>query len=194
MVNVSRQMRSSGLLFLLLSLVCIQGCQNPSDSASGSATGAELRSFPEFEFGLLDVEKKKTLGDYRGKVILINFWATWCAPCVAELPSLQKLHERLSGKDFAVVAINVDSADALARVRELRDSMGLTFEILLDPDISLAPKLGVTGFPETFFIDREGRQRQILDPDQGKLVDKIISDRDWNSAEMFAAVEALVTR
>src|SRR3546814_1571588 len=94
---------------------------------------------------------------FRGKVILVNFWATWCAPCVEEMPSLDDLQADLGGEDFSVVAISVDRGGARV-AKPFLDKLGLDrLDLYLDPVMSLARSKGVQGLPTIFLIDRDGR-------------------------------------
>jgi thiol-disulfide isomerase/thioredoxin len=106
-----------------------------------------------------------TLADYEGKVVLLNVWATWCAPCREEMPSMQRLRQAISDPDFQVVAVSVD-ADApgvlgyLGRpggdVEGFVEELGLTFDILRDPSGRIGETYQTTGLPETFLIGRDG--------------------------------------
>jgi cytochrome c biogenesis protein CcmG/thiol:disulfide interchange protein DsbE len=96
-----------------------------------------------------------SLADYRGKVVLVNVWASWCAPCRDELPLIEKAHKTLTARGGTVVGIDVkeNSAAALKAV----DEFGLTFPNLRDRDGSFVRKWGQTGYPENYVIDRQGR-------------------------------------
>jgi cytochrome c biogenesis protein CcmG, thiol:disulfide interchange protein DsbE len=96
-----------------------------------------------------------SLADYKGKVVLVNVWASWCAPCRDELPLLQKTHVRLVREGGTVLGIDVkeNSGAARAAVREF----GLTYPNLRDPDGSYVRDFGQTGYPETYVLDRQGR-------------------------------------
>lgn len=124
-------------------------------------TGTEA---PQFTFGSLDGEQV-SLADYRGeKVVLVNVWATWCGPCVVEMPSMQRLYESLEGEDFEILAVSVDApageVDAFGRpggdLREFIDELGLTFRILHDPSGSIGTLYQTTGVPESFVIGKDG--------------------------------------
>jgi cytochrome c biogenesis protein CcmG, thiol:disulfide interchange protein DsbE len=108
------------------------------------------------------------LSSFFGDVVLLNIWATWCLPCVREMPALQRLHEDLGGDGLRVVAVSVDApAGAFGAfgqpggdVAEFRDRFGLTFDILHDPSGRIQARYQVHGLPTTFVIDREGRIRR----------------------------------
>ncbi len=98
--------------------------------------------------------------DYRGKVILINFWATWCGPCRDEMPSIQSLKEKLAGKPFVVLAINLDEPES--RVRTFLSQMKVDFTILLDPEKVAAKAWDARILPATFIVGPDGRIRYSL--------------------------------
>ena len=112
---------------------------------------------PEYEsaLGVLGGPGQQSLVDYKGKVVVLNFWASWCDPCVEELPLLERTHEALERRNATVVGVNLRdvSSDALGYVRRFR----LTFPSLRDPDAEYARAYGTGNYPETFVIDRKGR-------------------------------------
>ncbi len=117
------------------------------------------------------------LKDLRGQVVVLNFWATWCAPCVVEMPSLENLHRAVKDKGVIVLAISVDE-DAEAYQRFVREK-GLTFATSRHAGQGIAALYGTFKFPETFIIDREGRVvRKIIGPlewDQREVVDFLLA-------------------
>jgi cytochrome c biogenesis protein CcmG, thiol:disulfide interchange protein DsbE len=125
------------------------------------------------------------LSSYEGDVVLLNVWATWCAPCVYEMPALQRLHEELAHEGLRVVAVSVDAAaggfgvfgQPGGDVRAFRDRYELTFDILHDPSGRIQSRYQVSGLPTTFIIDRQGRiQRKVLgarDWDAPRFVDEL---------------------
>ncbi|HRM75716.1 MAG TPA: TlpA disulfide reductase family protein [Paracoccus sp. (in: a-proteobacteria)] len=111
-----------------------------------------------------------SLADYRGKVVLLNFWATWCAPCREEMPSLDALQAELGGDDFQVVAIAAGHNPAPAIEKFLTEAKITNLPVLLDPRQGLAREMGVMGMPVTILIDRDGNE-----------IARLIGGADWAS-------------
>ena len=124
---------------------------------------------PDFAATDLRANKPATIAEYRGKVVLLNIWATWCPPCKVEMPSMEQLHHRLAGTDFRLVAVSVDEDDSTV-VQQFAKDLGLTFEILHDRDGSIRRIYQTTGVPESFVIDRDG-----------VIVKKVIGAADWSA-------------
>jgi len=123
---------------------------------------------PAFRAVNLRSGRPTSLADYRGRVVLLNVWATWCPPCRVEMPSLERLHGKLAGPDFAVVAVSIDDGDAstvMAFVREL----GLGFDVLQDKGGRIQQIYQTTGVPESFVIDRDG-----------VIIKKVIGAAEWD--------------
>ena len=97
------------------------------------------------------------LAQYRGKVVLVNFWATWCEPCRDEMPSIEKLKEKFAGQPFEVLAVNVDEPEQ--RVRNFLEKMPLKFTVLLDPGKAVSKNWNARILPASFLIGRDGRVR-----------------------------------
>jgi len=115
------------------------------------------------------------LADFAGQVVVLNFWATWCAPCVREMPSLDRMQATLRGEGLSVVAVSVDRGGA-ATVEPFLKRLGLTeMGIYLDPKSALAKAFGITGLPTTFVIDAEGR-----------IVGALQGAAEWDSPEALA--------
>ena len=125
--------------------------------------------------------RTKTLDDYKGKVVLLNVWATWCEPCKVEMPSIEKLHREFGPRGLAVVAVSVDDPGSEERIRDYAKELGLTFEILHDPSRTTAANYQITGYPETFVIARDGTIRK-----------KVIGAADWSSAANRALIRELL--
>ena len=122
----------------------------------------------------------RTLSDYRGKVVLLNIWATWCPPCREEMPSIQALHETFKARGFTVVAVSIDQAGDEQKIRDFIKEYGLTFEVLHDPDGNIQQIYQTTGVPENFLLGADGTIR------------KKAYAQDWNSTENRALVRQLL--
>src|SRR5213594_2216493 len=110
---------------------------------------------PAADFTLTDLDgQTQSLRQYRGKIVLVNFWATWCKPCTTEMPAMQACYDRLRDKGFVVLAVN--ELEDEAKVREHIKTYGHTFIVLLDQDNRVANQYGVYGLPVSVFIDEHG--------------------------------------
>ncbi len=121
----------------------------------------------------------KTLADYRGQVVLLNFWASWCPPCLREMPSMERLREKMAGRPLTIVAL--DSAETADEVGDFVSRMNLGFPILLDPDGSNTKRWKVFALPTSFLLDAEGRVRYVL-----------TGPTEWDEGEALEAVESLL--
>lgn len=131
-----------------------------------------------FELSAMD-GTTRTLDDYAGSYVLLNFWATWCAPCRIEMPALERLHQELAGRGLRVVG--VDIGEETADVRRFVEETGITFEIVIDHDLSTGRVYAARSLPMTY----------ILDP-EGTIVARAIGVRDWDSEPMRSMFAALV--
>ncbi len=138
-----------------------------------------LEAVPDFTFVLNGREQK--LSDLRGRVVLLNFWATWCPPCVDEMPSLERLHQRLGNRGLVVLGVSVD-ADPATFDTFLR-TYNITFPNYLDPERRISMLYGTFMYPETYIIDGEGR-----------LVRKIIGPLEWDEPQVVAPLESLLPK
>ncbi len=118
------------------------------------------------------------LRDRRGRVVLVNFWATWCPPCVDESPSLQKFAEQMRNQGVEVIGISVDQDPAT--LQKFIDRLHLTFTIGRDPHQELAQRYGTFKYPETYIVDRDGG-----------VAEKIIGPIDWQDPRVIAFVRGL---
>jgi peroxiredoxin len=119
-----------------------------------------------------------SLRDYRGQVVLVNFWATWCPPCVEETPGLEKFAEQMRNQGVTVLGVSVDT-DAVALQRFVRQ-YGLSFPMARDPTQAVASRYGTFKFPETYILDREGR-----------VAEKIIGAANWQDPRIVGFVQQL---
>ncbi len=123
----------------------------------------------------------RKLADFNGRVVLLNFWATWCVPCRREMPSLDRLQERLGGPDFTVVAVSEDRG-GIADAKPFLDELGVEhLDVYADPSMKLARVFGVIGLPSTFIVDHQGRK-----------VAQLLGDAEWDSDEAIALLEPLI--
>ena len=123
-------------------------------------------------FSVQDSDRKVTLSDFRGKVVVLNFWATWCPPCVEEMPSLIELQKKIKDKDVVIVGVSID-ADEAAYHKFLKD-YGVNFLTVRDVDQKSASLFGTSKWPETYIIDRQGVVRR-----------KFIGAAEWTSPEIL---------
>jgi cytochrome c biogenesis protein CcmG/thiol:disulfide interchange protein DsbE len=137
---------------------------------------------PDFQAVTVDsIPRMRSLADYKGQVVLLNVWATWCAPCRVEMPSMEALHRDFGSKGLKVVAVSVDQIAGAPQIREFVRELGLTFEILHDSAQKIVRTYQVNGYPQSFVIGRDGTIRR-----------KWIGAEDWNSPANRALVQALL--
>jgi thiol-disulfide isomerase/thioredoxin len=123
----------------------------------------------------------KSLADWRGKVVLLNVWATWCAPCREEMPTLDKLEALLGGKDFEVVAVNIDRGQDDKPKTFLAEAGATHLRLYRDPPGKLFSTVKAVGMPTTLLIDREGRE-----------IGRLVGPADWDSPEALALLKAAI--
>jgi cytochrome c biogenesis protein CcmG, thiol:disulfide interchange protein DsbE len=145
-----------GVVVALVALLAYGLASNEPDRAVEDALAqGEREPAPEFELPRLSGSGVESLDDYRGQVVVLNFWASWCEPCREESPLLQRWHERIEERGGTV--LGVDAFDEIGRARAFVDEYGLTYPMLRDGEGSTRESFGILGFPETFVIDRQGR-------------------------------------
>ena len=175
----------STILFVLIAIVLgiiifLQG----KDSFFDPSNQVRVRPgqpAPNFTFPGLDGEMVN-LTDYRGKVVFLNIWATWCTPCRQEMPSMERLYRELKGEDFEILAVSIDAMGAKA-VAPVMKEYELSFPALLDTGGTIQRLYGTTGIPETFIINKEGVIEQ-----------KIIGSRDWAKPEAVGFLRNLIQK
>jgi peroxiredoxin len=149
------------MLFISSSLVWSMGSRVPA-----VGTTAE-------DFRLVDLEgKQQSLSQYRGKVVLVNFWATWCKPCTTEMPAMQAIYDKLRDQGFVVLAVN--ELEDEGKVRDHIKQHGHTFPVLMDRDNKVANQFGVFGLPVSVFIDEKGVVQEYIKG--GLLTEQVILD------------------
>jgi cytochrome c biogenesis protein CcmG, thiol:disulfide interchange protein DsbE len=147
------------------------------------AAAAELKPWsggPTPALELADLQgKKHSLADYRGKVVLVNFWATWCEPCREEMPSIERLRASLEGRPFAVLAVNL--AEPESRIQKFLDTMPLRFPILLDRDTKTTRAWQAKVLPATYIVGADGAIRY-----------RHVGELDWSKPEVREQIVALM--
>ena len=169
-------MRKIGYLLVVLAITTMFGC-----NSKPQAPAAEGKQAPEFTLKNL-AGQDVSLSSLRGKVVLLNFWATWCPPCREEIPSMVKLNESMAGKPFQMLAVSIDDGGKDA-VEAFFKRGGYTLPALLDPDQKTGGRYGITGVPETFVIDPKG-----------VILKKVIGPMDWNHPEVITFLEQAMKR
>lgn len=135
------------------------------------------------DFSLKDLNGKGVeIKQFKGKVIFLNFWATWCGPCKEEMPGMEALHQQLKEKDFVMLTISVDY-EGIKPVQEFINKQRYTFPVLLDPKGETLDLFEVKGIPTTFLIDKKG-----------KMIGKAIGPRDWKSIEVESLLNLLIEK
>ncbi len=133
----------------------------------------------EIDFPLTLDGKPARLSDLRGKVVVLNFWATWCPPCVDEAPSLNLLQQRIALRGGTVLGISVDEDDDA--YRRFLQAYGINYPNFRDPSKKIALSYGTSMYPDTYLIDRNGR-----------IDRKLVGEQDWTSPEMTAYIDSLL--
>ena len=173
----------------LASMVVVVGLLVLGWTHRGTVQGATVgATAPDFRLATLDGDST-SLTDYRDRVVLLNFWATWCPPCIREMPAMERVHQDLEARGFTVLAVSVDalagSTDAAGRpggdevsagraevVRGFVEDLDLSFPILLDPHGRAEGNFDVAGLPTSYLIGRDGT-----------IEARIVGAREWDSAE-----------
>jgi len=157
---------------LLLAVFAVSGC---SKSDVPAAEGS-----PAPDFTLNDLSGKPVqLSSLKGKVVLVNFWATWCPPCREEIPSMIRLNQVMQGKNFQMLAISIDEGGGAA-VQDFFKKGGGSLPALLDTDGKVSRRYGTTGVPETFIVDSKGIIQK-----------KVVGAMDWSSPGVIQFLEQM---
>jgi len=143
----------------------------------------EMKAHPQAEdFQLLDMDgKKRSVSALRGKVVLVNFWATWCPPCRREMPSIERLSQHLKGKDFEILAVDVaENLDTVFSFTGTLEPMP-NFPIVFDSDSSVLKAWPVMGLPTTFILDKQGR-----------VIYRAVGGREFDDPAIVEKIQALI--
>jgi peroxiredoxin len=181
MMEKTTKFRAIVLLFLAISGFSILFLLKQNNSYLNFSPLKTGLPAPNFTFPGLD-GKTVSLSDYRGHIVLVNVWATWCPPCVDEMPSMERLYQALKGEKFEILAVSIDSLGIKA-VAPFMKQYNLSFPALMDPDGTIKNLYQTTGVPESFIIDQDGI-----------LIHKIIGPRDWARPEIIGFFRNLLQK
>jgi cytochrome c biogenesis protein CcmG/thiol:disulfide interchange protein DsbE len=140
-----------------------------------------LRGRPARDFPLTLDGKSARLSDLRGKVVLLNFWASWCQPCIEEAPSLNQVQQRIAPLGGTVLGVNPDEQEDQASYESFLNTFQIGFPTYLDKSNRIARSYGTTMYPETYIIDRKGLLQR-----------KVVGAQDWSSPELTAYLDSLL--
>jgi peroxiredoxin len=158
------------LLALLLAFALPASAQELKPWTGGATPALELADMKG---------ARHRLADYRGKVVLVNFWATWCVPCRDEMPSIERLRASLDGRRFAVLAVNL--AEPESRIQKFLDAVPLGFPVLLDRDAKIARAWQAKLLPATYIVGPDGAIRY-----------RHLGELDWSKPEIRAQIDRLM--
>lgn len=173
-------------LVTLSGLGCDSGFSEPSAKPSGQPVSQQWGR-PEIGaqahvFTLLDLKGRPvSLSELKGKVVVLNFWATWCAPCRVEMPGMEMAYQKYKARGFEILAISTDS-QGMVVTKPFVEANDLTFPILHDSDYQVGAAYGVRTLPMSYVLDRDGVIRH-----------RIFGARDWNSPEADKLIQQLLT-
>jgi len=157
------QRRISYSIILILGLVWIYISADRTGTSTSGKVPAPQQGFlaPDFELQTLDGESVK-LSNLRGQAVLINLWATWCPPCRAEMPAIEKVYNEYQDQGLVVLAVNMTYQDAYSDIAPFIDEYGLTFPVLLDETSKVGTAYQLRSLPSSFFIDRDGIISEVV--------------------------------
>ena len=144
--------------------------------------GAKAKELPVLEFQD-DTGRTRSLAEFRGRVVLLNIWATWCAPCREEMPALDRLQAKLGGADFEVVAVSIDRQGNVLVPKFFADVGVKSLRIYIDPSAQAISKVGAVGVPMTLLIDRDGRE-----------IGRHAGPAQWDAAPSVEDLKRLMTK
>jgi thiol-disulfide isomerase/thioredoxin len=166
--------------FRLCALAALAALIIPLAAAAFNFAATGPKPVPELTF-LDEAGEEVTLGDFEGDVVVLNLWATWCAPCRREMPSLDRLQAELGEKGLRVVALSLDRGD-IGKVRDFFEELKIAnLAIYQDPEARAGRELGAPGLPTTIVIDRAGQE-----------VGRLLGPAEWDSEEALALLRTLI--
>ncbi len=164
-ISLAIVLLAGGLVFV------VSGTLEPKITNAGDTA-------PEFSV-ITDSGKTVTRDNFGGKLLVLNFWASWCGPCISEEPSLVQFANTFAPKGVVVLGISIDGNEK--RYQEFKQHFGVTFPTMRDPDSNISASYGTFQIPETYLIDRHG-----------KVLEKVISNQDWMDPEFTARVQRML--
>ena len=168
-------MRKLTYLILVTLFVVFAGCNKVQPPPKEGSVAPD--------FTLKDLSGRDVrLKDLQGKLVLVNFWATWCPPCRGEVPSMVKLNEAMAGKPFQMLAISIDEGGREAVESFFRTS-GAKLPVLLDTEQKICKTYGTTGVPETFVVDKKG-----------VILKKVVGAMDWSDPQVIQFLDDVISR
>ena len=172
-------------LLLLLACAALPPGAAPAAATDDRASTLDLikpnRQQQAKDFNVVALEGGKVrLADFKGKVVFLNLWATWCGPCMEEMPAMERLWQRYKGQGLVVIALSMDSSGAKV-VKPFIEQAKFTYRVALDPKMEIAQLYGARSVPSTFIIDRSGVLRAIA-----------LGPRDWDGRASLAYFDALL--
>jgi thiol-disulfide isomerase/thioredoxin len=186
-------MKSLPVLVCVLVLTLALPAGVPAQGGNGGAVSPEVarafseaglpvlrRRLPPFDFSAaLPDGTPRRLSELKGKVVFLNFWATWCGPCRQEMPSMDALYRRLKDQGLEILAVNVQEKPW--EVSGFMENYKLSFKTVLDPTGKISGNYGISAFPTTFILDREGQ-----------IIVRVVGSLDWNTPRIITAFETLL--
>jgi len=146
-----------------------------------SGDEGEFKPWQAPDFTLEDLNGVKvSLSDYRGKIVFLNIWATWCKPCEVEMPAMEKLYKKFQDQNFEMLTISIDT-EGKQVIEPYIKKWNLTFPVLLDPESKIVQKFNITGVPETFLIDT-----------QGVVFQHVVGPREWDHQLVYHFFEKIL--
>jgi len=136
---------------------------------------------PDFSLPTLSSSSPISLSEYKGDVVLVNFWATWCKPCEEEMPAMERLYQALHEEGFQMIAVSVD--EDRAEVETFQQQMALSFPIAMDPERAVARAYQTMGFPESILVGRDG-----------SVIERYVGPRDWDASAYKSRIRALLSQ
>lgn len=170
--------KTSLLCISFIMFLALAGCKGKK---GGEETKAPpLKGDVAVDVTLQDLEGKKIkLSQFKGKVVMLNFWATWCPPCREEMPSMDAMYQKFKGTDLVMLAVSID--ENAETVREFMKKNNYTMPVYHDPNKDAGAAYGITGVPETFIIDKKG-----------VIAEKVIGPMDWMKPEVTDFIQGLL--